>query len=63
MDVLALGMTLSETSFGEWGETWLQAAVPGSSLPSGQSQKSSLTCEGESLIEGLKMQEKLLVSL
>jgi len=33
--------------------------VPGSSEPSGQSQKSSLIWEGERWIEGLEMQVKL----
>lgn len=42
---------------------YVQAAVPGSSDPSGQSQNSSLTCEGESLISGFEMQLKESVDL
>ncbi len=41
----------------------MQAAVPGSSDPSGQSQYSSLTCEGESLISGFEIHEKESVDL
>jgi hypothetical protein len=37
----------------------VQAAVPGSSEPSGQSQKSSLIWEGERVMEGFEMQVKL----
>lgn len=48
---------------GERGERYEHAAVPGSSDPSGQSQKSSLTCDGGSLMEGLDIHVKLSTDL
>jgi len=41
---------------GERGERWAQAEVPGSSVPSGQSQKSSFRREMGIDIEGEEMQ-------
>lgn len=38
--------------WGERGERWAQAEVPGSSEPSGQSQKSSLRREMGNCMEG-----------
>jgi hypothetical protein len=40
-----------------------QAEVPGSSLPSGQSQKSSFTCERSSMTDGFEIQVNLEGSL
>jgi hypothetical protein len=48
---------------GERGERYAQADVPGSSLPSGQSQKSSLTAEKGIWIAGCEMQVNVVVSL
>lgn len=48
---------------GDNGEIWEQADVPGSSDPSGQSQKSSFTCATSSLMDGLRMQENEVESL
>lgn len=44
---------------GERGSRFEQAAVPGSSEPSGQSQLLSLTWEGLRTIEGWPMQAKV----
>jgi hypothetical protein len=52
----------SATVRGELREMWEQAAVPGSSLPSGQSQKSSLTAEKGILTEGFEIQVKVVES-
>lgn len=48
---------------GERGERCAQAEVPGSSEPSGQSQKSSLRLAIERCIEGADMHVKLSGSL
>jgi hypothetical protein len=48
---------------GELGDRAEHAEVPGSSEPSGQSQKSSLTCEASRVMDGLKMQVKNVGSL
>lgn len=56
-------MLVSAGEDGDRGEREAQAAVPGSSDPSGQSQKSSLTLATGSLIEGLEMQLNVSASL
>ena len=43
---------------GERGDRLEQADVPGSSDPSGQSQKSSLTCEKSIVMDGLSIHVK-----
>lgn len=48
---------------GDRGERYEQAAVPGSSEPSGQSQKSSLTRENGMVIEGFDMHVKVFESV
>ena len=45
---------------GDKGERYEQADVPGSSEPSGQSQKSSLTFEKSMDMEGFEMHVKVL---
>lgn len=52
----------SATVNGELRERCEQAEVPGSSLPSGQSQKSSFTAEKGIWREGFEMQVKVVVS-
>ena len=47
---------------GDRGERYEHAAVPGSSEPSGQSQKSSLTRENGMVTEGLDMHVKVFES-
>lgn len=49
----------SATTCGELRDICAQAAVPGSSLPSGQSQKSSLTAEKGIWTEGFEIQVKV----
>ena len=44
---------------GDSAERKLHAAVPGSSLPSGQSQKSSLTLDSDMTTDGVVMQVKV----
>jgi hypothetical protein len=48
---------------GESADRCVQADVPGSSEPSGQSQKSSLIWEMESVMDGCRMQVKESVDL
>ena len=53
---MVLTTLVSAGEDGERGDKYEQAAVPGSSDPSGQSQKSSLTRAKGILTEGLEMQ-------
>jgi hypothetical protein len=48
---------------GDKGERNVQALVPGSSEPSGQSQKSSLTAERGRMMEGVEMHWKVSFDL
>lgn len=48
---------------GERSDTEEHAEVPGSSEPSGQSQKSSLTCDRSRVIDGLDMQTNVVADV
>ena len=61
VSILPVAVDPSET--GERGERCAQAEVPGSSEPSGQSQKSSFRRSMESCMEGADMHVKVSESL
>ena len=61
VSILSVALDPSET--GERGERCAQAEVPGSSEPSGQSQKSSFRRSMESFMEGVDMHVKVSESL